>query len=72
MTPALTRRDYAVERAQHARDALLAAIDGLDLSSAARHALEHHTHLLHDAVHMVVTMGDEPVYPCALPGKERP
>lgn len=66
MTPALTRRDYAIERAQRERDALLQAIADLGLSPAARHALEHHTHLLHDAVHLVVTMGDETVYPALM------
>ena len=66
MTSQLVRREHAIERAQRERDALLQVIADLDLRSEARLALEHRTHALYDEVHLVVTMGDETVYPTVM------
>lgn len=72
MTSQLVRREHAVERAQHQRDALLQVIADANLSEPLRHALEHRTHALYDEVHFVVTMGDEPVYPTEMSKLEAP
>ena len=66
MTSQLVRREHAVERAQHQRDALLQVIADADLAPALKQALEHRTHALYDEVHLVVTMGDETVYPTVM------
>lgn len=72
MTPHLLRRAHAAQRAEQERDALLQVIRDADLDVAVRHALEHRTHALYDEVHMVVTMGDETVFPTVMTKVEKP
>lgn len=67
MTSQLVRREHAIARAQHERDALLQVIADADMTPALRQALEHRTHALHDAAHELATMSeDEPVYPTVM------
>lgn len=72
MTSQLIRREHAVLRAQRERDALLQVIADADLNVALKLALEHGTNALYDEVHLVVTMGDEPVYPTEMSKLEAP
>jgi hypothetical protein len=63
MTPALTHREQAQERARHARDALLVLIDEASPSPALREAMRYRLEELYNACSLAITTGDETVYP---------
>lgn len=63
-------REQARQRAQHARDKLLDDIAAVVPTSTDRQLLCHSVEALWSAASLAMTVGDAPVYPCALPGKE--
>jgi hypothetical protein len=63
MTPPLTHREQARERARHARDVLLLLIDEASPSPALREAMRYRLEELYSACSLAMTVGDETVYP---------